>query len=209
MTSAIHLLRPLPVAILLLSLGALSPSMVARQIALPAGQPMRGYSPAAAAAQRQTEERLRALPTPDSIRTWHRYLTKTPHPATSARTKEIAEYIATAWKAQGLDEVVIHRYDVLSSNPRSVSVEMVTPVRYRPSLREDPVAADPDSSQKAISGAWTSFSASGDVTAPVVYANSGNPASIRKARSSSSATRTPTATAGSRRSPRSARARRR
>ena len=28
----------------------------------------------------------------------------------------------------------------------------------------------------AISGGWLSFSASGDVTAPVVYANSGNPA---------------------------------
>ncbi len=178
MTSATHLHRPLPVALLLLALSALSPSgvMVARQTARPAGQAMRGYSPAAAAAQRQTEERLRALPTPDSIRAWHRYLTKTPHPATSARTKEIAEYIAAAWKAQGLDDVVIHRYDVLSSNPQSVSVEMVTPVRYRPSLREDPIAADPDSSQKAISGAWTSFSASGDVTAPVVYANSGNPA---------------------------------
>ncbi|HUU33686.1 MAG TPA: M28 family peptidase, partial [Vicinamibacterales bacterium] len=57
-----------------------------------------------------------------------------------------------------------------------MSVEMLTPVRYTPSLREDPIPEDPDSAQKAISGAWTSFSASGDVTAPVVYANSGNPA---------------------------------
>ena len=138
--------------------------------------PMRGYSPAAAAAQRQTEDRFRALPQPESIRTWHRYFTTTPHPATSPRTKEIAEYIAAQWKAQGLDEVYLRRYDVLSSNPRTVSVEMVTPMRYTPSLREDPVAEDPDSAQPAISGAWTSFSASGDVTAPVVYANSGNPA---------------------------------
>ena len=141
----------------------------------PAG-PMRGYSPAAAAAQRQTEDRFRALPSAESIGTWHRYFTKTPHPATSPRTKEIAEYIAATWQAQGLDDVVIHRYDVLSSNPRTVEVEMVSPVRYRPSLREDPIPEDPDSSQKGISGAWTSFSASGDVTAPVVYANSGNPA---------------------------------
>jgi len=138
--------------------------------------PMRGYSSAAAAAQRTTEERFRALPAPESIRTWHRYFTRSPHPATSPRTKEIAEYIAAQWKAQGLDEVVIRRYDVLSSNPRTVSVQMVAPVRYTPSLREDPIPEDPDSSQKAISGAWTSFSASGDVTAPAVYANSGNPA---------------------------------
>ena len=54
--------------------------------------------------------------------------------------------------------------------------ELVAPTRYVPSLREDPIKEDPDSSQRAISGAWLSFSASGDVTAPVVYANSGNPA---------------------------------
>lgn len=137
---------------------------------------MRGYSPAAAAAQRQLEARFRALPSADSIRRFHREFTKSPHPATSARTKEIAEYIAATWRAQGLEDVIIRRYDVLSSNPRRVSVEMVAPVRYTPSLREDALPEDPDTAQAAISGAWTSFSASGDVTAPVVYANSGNPA---------------------------------
>ena len=162
------------VAIVSVALGA---ALAARQTGAPGtGEPMRGYSPAGAAAARVVEGRFRALPSADAIRTWHRYFTKSPHPATSARTKEIAEYIAATWKAQGLEDVVIHRYDVLSSNPRTVSVEMMTPVRYRPSLREDPIPEDPDSSQKSISGAWTSFSASGDVTAPVVYANSGNPA---------------------------------
>ena len=177
MTPLFHSLRVLGGLTLLAAL-TLGDAPAARQTVAPpaAPTPMRGYSPAGAAVQRQVEERLRALPTPDSIRVWHRYFTKTPHPATSVRTKEIAEYIAAAWKAQGLDDVVIHRYDVLSSNPRTVSVEMVTPVRYRPSLREDPIPEDPDSSQQAISGAWTSFSASGEVTAPVVYANSGNPA---------------------------------
>ena len=86
---------------------------------------------------------------------------------------------------------------------------MVAPRRYVPSLREDPYPEDPDIDAPDISGAWLSFSASGDVTAPVVYANSGNPADydvLRKngidpqaARSSSSATRTPTAIAASRR----------
>ena len=83
--------------------------------------PMRGYSPAAAAVQRAIENRFRALPAAESIRVWHRYFTKTPHPATSPRTKEIAEYIAAQWKAQGLDEVYLRRYDVLSSNPRTAA----------------------------------------------------------------------------------------
>lgn len=137
---------------------------------------IRGFSGSGAAAQRAVERRLRELPDTDSIRTWHRYFTAQPHPATSARTREIAEYIAAQWKAQGLDDVVIRRYDVLSSNPRRVRAELVAPNRYVPSLREDPIKEDRDSSQRAISGAWTSFSASGDVTAPVIYANSGNPA---------------------------------
>ncbi len=72
--------------------------------------------------------------------------------------------------------MTIRRYDVLSSNPRRVEVEMVAPRHYVPTLREDAYPEDPDSALPAISGAWTSFSASGEVTAPVVYANSGNPA---------------------------------
>lgn len=144
--------------------------------------PIRGFSATAATAQRQLEARFRALPSADGIRTWHREFTKAPHVATSPRTKEIAEYIAESWKTQGLDDVVIRRYDVLSSNPRRVAVEMVAPTRYVPTLREDPIADDPDTSQSAISGAWTSFSASGDVTAPVVYANSGNPADYAELR---------------------------
>jgi N-acetylated-alpha-linked acidic dipeptidase len=144
--------------------------------ATPATPPILGFSATSAVSQRDLETRFRAVPHHDSIRAWHRELTTSPHVATSPRTKEIAEYIAATWKAQGLDDVVIRRYDVLSSNPRRVAVDMVAPVRYTPSLREDPIPEDPDTAQPAISGAWTSFSASGDVTAPVVYANSGNPA---------------------------------
>jgi hypothetical protein len=87
----------------------------------PAAGPMRGYSPASAAVQRRVEARLGALPSTDSIKAWHRYFTAEPHTATSPRTREIASYIAAEWKAQGLDQVVIHRYDELSSNPRRVN----------------------------------------------------------------------------------------
>ncbi len=138
--------------------------------------PMRGFSARGAAAERAAERRFTRQLSADSIRAWHRYFTAKPHPATSARTREIASYIAEQWKAQGLEQVVVRRYDVLSSNPRRVRAELVAPMRYVPSLREDPIKEDPDSSQPSISGAWLSFSASGDVTAPLVYANSGNPA---------------------------------
>ncbi len=138
-----------------------------------------------------------------------------PHPAGSERTKEIASYIEKNWKEQGLEDVVIHRYDVLHSEPVEVRVEMVAPERYVPTLREDVYEEDPDTAHPDVSGAWISFSASGEVTAPVVYANSGNPAdyefsgktaSIREEKSSSSAIRIPIATEDSKRSPPSVRA---
>jgi N-acetylated-alpha-linked acidic dipeptidase len=146
--------------------------------------PMRGFTPARAATQRATERTLQSMPAADRITEWHRYFTSVPHPATSPRTREIAERIARGWREQGLEDVVIHRYDVLSSNPREVRVEMVSPRRYVPTLKEDAYPEDPDSRHKDISRAWLSFSASGDVTAPVVYANSGNPEDYDRLRAS-------------------------
>jgi N-acetylated-alpha-linked acidic dipeptidase len=141
----------------------------------PSPEPLRGFAASRAAAQRDLERAFHASPSADRIAEWHRYFTAAPHPATSPRTKEIAERIAAAWREQGLEDVTVHRYDVLSSNPREVRVEMVAPRRYVPTLREDPDPQDPDTAHPEISRAWLSFSASGDVEAPVVYANSGNP----------------------------------
>ena len=160
--------------IAVLTLAVWSPGWAAGGPDLPPG--ILGYSPSAAAIERTVEGRYRAIPSAEEARRWHRHFTAVPHPATSKANDEMAEYIAEQWRQQGLEDVVIRRYDVLSSNPREVKVEMVAPMRYVPSLREDPYEQDPDTKHPEISGAWLSFSASGDVTAPVVYANSGNPA---------------------------------
>ena len=125
-----------------------------------------GYSPAAAAGERAVETKYRAIPSAEEARKWHRHFTSVPHPATSPANDAMAEYIAEQWRRQGLEDVVIRRYDVLSSNPRQVEVEMVAPGRYVPSLREDPYEQDPDTKHPDISGAWLSFSASGDVLIP-------------------------------------------
>ena len=172
-----HLMTSMPRSLIAPCLGllALGPTLVSQSQSSSPGPPMRGYTPARAQAQRDIERTFQRLPSAGRITDWHRYFTAEPHPATSPRTKAIAERIAQAWKEQGLEDVVIRRYDVLSSNPREVRVEMVSPRRYVPSLKEDAYREDPDTAHKDISRAWLSFSASGEVTAPVVYANSGNP----------------------------------
>ena len=136
---------------------------------------MTGYSRERARDERQIEQRLRAIPSADEEKRQHRYFTAEPHPAGSERNHELALYIADLWKQQGLEDVRIHRYDVLTSLPRSIAVEMVAPAPYRASLREDTYDADPDTKNPAIHSAWLSMSASGEVTAPLVYAHSGNP----------------------------------
>jgi len=139
------------------------------------GSALRGFSPAAAQAELQLEEKFKAIPSADEARKHHRFLTAEPHPAGSERNNELARHIADLWRQQGWEDVTLHRYDVLSSSPRAVSVEMVAPVAYKASLREDPYPEDPDTSNPRVSSGYLGFSASGEVTAPVVYANNGNP----------------------------------
>src|SRR5579859_191994 len=135
-----------------------------------------GFLPASAAHEPSIQRQFRARASPQQIRKFHRYLTAEPHPAGSTRNNALAQWVAAQWKAQGLEDVTIHRYDVLNSTPRSALVELVSPVHFRASLREDAYRQDPDTKNPAVSGAYLGYSASGEVTAPVVYAHSGNPA---------------------------------
>jgi N-acetylated-alpha-linked acidic dipeptidase len=138
-------------------------------------QTMLGFSPGEIAKENDLEHRFRAIPSPEEERRQHRIFTAEPHIAGSARNNELARYIAEQWKKQGLEDVRIRRYDVYSTEPRSTFLEMVSPVRYVAGLREQPYPEDPDTSNKAVSSAWTGMSLSGEITAPLVYAHSGNP----------------------------------
>ena len=134
-----------------------------------------GFTPAHSAHEIALETKFKSIPTPDEERRQHRIFTAEPHVAGSKRNNELAEYIRDEWKKQGLEDVIIRRYDVYGTNPKSASLEMIAPTHYQATLREAALDADPDSKNPAISGAWLGMSISGDVTAPVVYAHSGNP----------------------------------
>jgi N-acetylated-alpha-linked acidic dipeptidase len=140
-----------------------------------AQQRMSGFSPQAAKSQKQIEEKFKRIPSPEEARKLHRYFTAEPHPAGSERNNELARNIAETWKQQGWEDVKIHRYDVLSSYPREVAVEMIAPVRYKAGLREAAYDVDPDTKNPNVRSGYLGLSASGEVTAPVVYAHSGNP----------------------------------
>ncbi|MBM3788777.1 MAG: M28 family peptidase [Acidobacteria bacterium] len=125
--------------------------------------------------QLEIEARFQAIPSPEEARKTHRFFTSAPHPAGSERNNELARHLEKLWSDQGWEDIRMHRYDVLASFPREVSLEMVSPVRYQAGLREDAYDVDPDTSHPDIRPAYLALSISGEVTAPVVYANSGNP----------------------------------
>ena len=137
--------------------------------------PMVGFSAHGAAQETSIEQKFRSMASAEQISKFHRYLTSEPHPAGSVRNNELAQWVAEQWRQQGLEDVTVHQYDVLNSRPREISLEMVHPGHYRASLREDRYEVDADTKNPKADGAYLGYSASGEVTAPVVYAHSGNP----------------------------------
>ena len=140
-----------------------------------AQQRMTGFSATGTKSQAEIETKFKSIPSPEEARKHHRFLTAEPHPAGSDRNNELARYVSEIWKQQGWEDIAIRRYDVLNTFPRDVSCEMISPVRYKATLREDPYDIDPDTKNPRVQSAYTGLSASGEVTAPVVYAHSGNP----------------------------------
>ncbi|HEY4931931.1 MAG TPA: M28 family peptidase [Terriglobales bacterium] len=141
----------------------------------PPSAPITGFSPAHSADELKLETQFKAAISNERIRDYHRYFTSKPHPAGTKNDYEVAQYIAGEWKKQGLEDVIIRQYDVLGTRPVSTMLEMVAPKKYQAVLREQPYDIDPDTKNPDIASAWIGFSSSGEVTAPVVYAHSGNP----------------------------------
>ncbi|MGB9103304.1 MAG: M28 family metallopeptidase [Terriglobales bacterium] len=137
--------------------------------------PISGFTSRSALKQVALEQKFKARISRQQERKFHRFLTAEPHPAGSERNHELARYIADTWRQQGLEDVTIRQYDVLNSFPRATSLEMVSPVSYKAELREAGYAEDPDTQNPRVKSAYLGMSASGEVTAPIVYARSGNP----------------------------------
>ncbi|HUP22749.1 MAG TPA: M28 family metallopeptidase [Thermoanaerobaculia bacterium] len=159
-------------------LAALLLAAPAFAVALPAQEPspIPGFSATGSARQHAIEAGI--VPRLDNERTERhfRYLTEEPHPPGSERNYELALYHRDRFVEYGLEDVTLHRYDVLLPLPREVSVTMLEPREYRPTLREDGYAEDKDSFAAEVGPTYMSMSGSGDVTGQLVYAHSGNPA---------------------------------
>jgi N-acetylated-alpha-linked acidic dipeptidase len=173
--SSLFVKRFFAVAVLSIAIFLLGNDVAQRAFSAAPTTKISGFSPQRAVEQASLEDQLRKLISTDEIRKQHRYFTSIPHPAGSIHDREVAEYIAEQWRKQGLEYVIIRQYDVLGTRPVSSSLEMVAPTHYQALLREAPYDVDPDTKNPEVANAWLGYSASGEVTAQVVYAHSGNP----------------------------------
>jgi N-acetylated-alpha-linked acidic dipeptidase len=142
------------------------------------GQVPFGFSRARADVYVEIERRFLSLPSPYRIRDAHRFLSSQPHLAGSPRDGELAHWVRERFEEFGLEQINIVTHDVLLPWPLEVTVEMTAPKPWRASMREDPVSSDASTQAPAseLGIPYHAYSASGDVTAPVVYAGAGLPA---------------------------------
>jgi N-acetylated-alpha-linked acidic dipeptidase len=134
-----------------------------------------GFSPARIAAERRWEEQFRAVPDPKSAREHLRRLTIEPHIAGTKEDYDTAVYVRDQLRSYGLN-ADLREYEVWLNYPKSPgTLELITTKRQPLSTREAVVPGDPTSSNPKITPLFNGYSASGDVTAPVVYANYGLP----------------------------------
>ncbi|MBA3320383.1 MAG: folate hydrolase, partial [Pyrinomonadaceae bacterium] len=134
-----------------------------------------GFTATGSNKQRQLEEQFRAVPQAASAREHLRRLTREPHVAGTPEDYQTALYVRDQLRAYGID-AQLKEYQVLLPSPKRPSiVELLSPRRERLSLQEAVLPEDPSSSHPRIIPLFNGYSASGDVTAPLVYVNFGLP----------------------------------
>src|SRR5580765_2903527 len=139
-------------------------------------QPLFGYSAESSRTERQWEEKLRAIPSPENLRAYMQRLSARPHNVGSPYDKDNAEWIASKFKEFGLD-TQIETFSVLYPTPKERLVELVDGgPHFTAKLQEPVVPEDPTSNQTAEQlPTYNAYSIDGDVTAPLVYVNYGLP----------------------------------
>jgi N-acetylated-alpha-linked acidic dipeptidase len=138
--------------------------------------PLYGYSVESSRAERQWEEKMRAMPDPQNLRSYMERLTAHPHNVGSPYDKDNAEWLLGKFKEFGLD-AHIESFSVLYPTPKERLVELLDGApHFTAKLQEPPVPEDPTSNQTAEQlPTYNAYSIDGDVTAPLVYVNYGVP----------------------------------
>jgi N-acetylated-alpha-linked acidic dipeptidase len=110
---------------------------------------------------------------PDSVHAEHEHeiLTTEPHIAGTEADRRTADYVLSQFRSAGL-EAKIEEFQVPLSEPTWAKFSLIAPIRFSGPNPES-VAADPASRDLRAVMPFNAYSASGEVTAQLVYANYG------------------------------------
>ena len=140
----------------------------------PAVAPLRGFPADQWKAQHDREEQAKAIPQQERLRIYMDRMAAKPHHAGSPGSKAVADYLSAQLTEWGLD-TRIETFEALIPYPTTRTLEMTAPARFRAKLAEPPIPEDPSTSQENQLPTFNAYGSSGDITAPLVYANYGQP----------------------------------
>ena len=127
----------------------------------------------------ELERKLRSYPDPLRAREYMKRMAAEPHHAGSPASKAVAEYTLGLLRQWGYD-AKIAEFEALLPYPTQALVELTAPAKLRLKLKEPATSSDSDSGDRNQLPLYNSYSASGDVTAPLVYVNYGVPADYER-----------------------------
>jgi N-acetylated-alpha-linked acidic dipeptidase len=133
---------------------------------------IRGFLPARVAAERELEQKLRAIPDAAHAESNLRRLTGHPHMAGTIDDRHVAEWLRDQYRSFGLSAEIVS-YSVWIPYPHEVFLELTAPEKKTLATPEPPVPDDDFTRQTGPYAAFNAYSPSGEVTAPVVYVNYG------------------------------------
>ncbi len=139
---------------------------------LGAQEAMPGYSPSAAAAQREVERSAIAVPDAYRSRAHARVLTREPHIAGTPAQARTRDYVLQEMRRMGL-RTEVREYEIWMPHFTAVQLWRVSPDTLVLSLGEPPVPQDSTSWLYPRPLMANGYSGTGDVIAPLIYANYG------------------------------------
>ena len=144
----------------------------AQQPSAPAGN-LLGFSTATSKVERDWEAKFQAIPEAKRAHENMKFLAAHPHNVGSEAQRKNAEWMVARYKEWGWD-AHIEQFDVLYPTPKTMLLELVGPTKFKAKLDEPPLADDPYTHEKKTQlPGYNIYSADGDVTGPLVYANYG------------------------------------
>lgn len=151
-------------------------SLLLIAVTVRAQEKLMGFTQANASTQRAWEKKFDAQLRAQNLDGWMKTLTAHPHHVGSPHDKANAEFLAGLFKQWGY-QTEIATYYVLFPTPKQRKLELLGAHPYTAKLEEPVIPGDSFTTQRSEQlPTYNAFSADGDVTAELVFANYGVPA---------------------------------